>query len=288
MLLYWRRECGLLHVVMQEHMQVEASCASAVVSATPAAQVAQQHLPRKYIYMCVILCQGHCGTCPPRAGRCACQRLYVECCFAFKSCVLRGFVCDNMAICMLAGHAGASAATSAQGPAEEAHLGSEREYCSATCSTTVCGASRQPPLATCAPRLACPQVLYILQQVKTPPGACWRSPPHCTSVGWASYLGLLEGCCQEALLPDDLERTPGFNSQALKQPICMICLQQQLLRAKSTLQVGENFNIGMDAWEAFTAALPETAVAYLYVSEHHLLNTSLKKRMRDAIRDNRK
>ena len=44
----------------------------------------------------------------------------------------------------------------------------------------------------------------------------------------------------------------------------------------------------MDAWEAFTAALPETAVAYLYVSEHHLLNTSLKKRMRDAIRENRK
>ena len=63
---------------------------------------------------------------------------------------------------------------------------------------------------------------------------------------------------------------------------------QQLLRATSILQVGENFNIGMDAWEAFTAALPETVVAYLYVSEHHLLNTSLKKHMRDAIRDNRK
>ena len=63
---------------------------------------------------------------------------------------------------------------------------------------------------------------------------------------------------------------------------------RKLLRATSTLQVGENFNIGMDAWETFTAALPETAVAYLYVSEHHLLNTSLKKRMRDAIRDNRK
>lgn len=54
------------------------------------------------------------------------------------------------------------------------------------------------------------------------------------------------------------------------------------------LNVGENFEISLDAWEKFTQALPETAVGYLYVSEHHLLRTDLKIRMIDTIRENRK
>ena len=53
------------------------------------------------------------------------------------------------------------------------------------------------------------------------------------------------------------------------------------------LNVGENFNISLDAWERFTQELPQTDVSYLYVSEHHLARTNLKNRMRDAIRANR-
>ncbi len=54
------------------------------------------------------------------------------------------------------------------------------------------------------------------------------------------------------------------------------------------LNVGENFQISLPAWRAFTDLLPTTAVAYLYVSEHHLARTDLKIRMRYAIRANRK
>lgn len=54
------------------------------------------------------------------------------------------------------------------------------------------------------------------------------------------------------------------------------------------LNVGENFQITLPAWGRFTAQLQHTAVAYLYVSEHHLGGTDLKIRMRDAIRINRK
>jgi hypothetical protein len=54
------------------------------------------------------------------------------------------------------------------------------------------------------------------------------------------------------------------------------------------LNVGENFQISLSAWSRFTEALGETAVAYLYVSEHHLARTDLKIRMRDAIRINRR
>ncbi|CAL8463490.1 g3024 [Coccomyxa elongata] len=60
------------------------------------------------------------------------------------------------------------------------------------------------------------------------------------------------------------------------------------LRRIWALNVGENFQITLPAWARFTAALPHTAVAYLYVSEHHLGGTSLKIAMRDAIRVNRK
>lgn len=42
------------------------------------------------------------------------------------------------------------------------------------------------------------------------------------------------------------------------------------------------------AWRRFAAALPETAVGHLFVSEQHLAGTDLKERMRDAIRANRK
>lgn len=54
------------------------------------------------------------------------------------------------------------------------------------------------------------------------------------------------------------------------------------------LNVGENFQISISAWERFTKDLEATAVGYMYVSEHHLKRTGLKLRMRDAIRVNRK
>ena len=54
------------------------------------------------------------------------------------------------------------------------------------------------------------------------------------------------------------------------------------------LNAGENFEISMDAWKTFSKELQYTTVAYLYVSEHHLARTDLKKRMQDAIRVNRK
>ncbi|KAL0037779.1 hypothetical protein WJX77_011584 [Trebouxia sp. C0004] len=71
---------------------------------------------------------------------------------------------------------------------------------------------------------------------------------------------------------------------------------EQLLRLTEVLKkgriwalnAGENFEISMQAWEKFTKELQHTAVAYMYVSEHHLVRTDLKRRMQDAIRDNRR
>ena len=71
---------------------------------------------------------------------------------------------------------------------------------------------------------------------------------------------------------------------------------EQLLRLTEVLKkgriwalnAGENFEISLQAWESFTKELQHTAVAYLYVSEHHLARTDLKKRMQDAIRENRR
>eukprot|EP00803_Ostreobium_quekettii_P003889 evm.model.scf_407EXC.2 EVM.evm.TU.scf_407EXC.2 scf_407EXC:14109-19988(-) len=54
------------------------------------------------------------------------------------------------------------------------------------------------------------------------------------------------------------------------------------------LNVGENFHTSLQAWEAFAMELAHTDVAYLYVSEHHLVHTNLKSKMRDIIRVNRK
>lgn len=54
------------------------------------------------------------------------------------------------------------------------------------------------------------------------------------------------------------------------------------------LNAGENFEVSLQAWEKFTKQLQHTAVAYMYVSEHHLARTDLKKRMQEAIRDNRR
>ena len=54
------------------------------------------------------------------------------------------------------------------------------------------------------------------------------------------------------------------------------------------LNVGENFHVSLGAWQRFCDALPSTAIAYLYVSEHHLVRTPLKHEMRDAIRANRR
>jgi len=71
---------------------------------------------------------------------------------------------------------------------------------------------------------------------------------------------------------------------------------EQLLRLTEVLKkgriwalnAGENFEISMQAWEKFTKELQHTAVAYMYVSEHHLVRTDLKRQMQDAIRDNRR
>lgn len=54
------------------------------------------------------------------------------------------------------------------------------------------------------------------------------------------------------------------------------------------LNIGENENISLDAWEQFTQDLEETRVSFMYVSEHHLMRTDLKQRMMDAIRQNRR
>ena len=64
----------------------------------------------------------------------------------------------------------------------------------------------------------------------------------------------------------------------------------QVLTSKHiwALNVGENFQISITAWERFSKALEATAVGYMYVSEHHLKHTDLKIRMRDVIRVNRK
>ena len=40
------------------------------------------------------------------------------------------------------------------------------------------------------------------------------------------------------------------------------------------LNVGENFQISICAWERFTQDLAGTAVGYMYVSEHHLKHTN--------------
>lgn len=54
------------------------------------------------------------------------------------------------------------------------------------------------------------------------------------------------------------------------------------------VNVGENFRISGRAWTAFCAALPDTHVGFMYVSEHHLMGSNLKVKMRDHIRENRK
>lgn len=54
------------------------------------------------------------------------------------------------------------------------------------------------------------------------------------------------------------------------------------------LNVGENANITLGAWERFTKDLQKTRVSFMYVSEHHLVRTDLKQRMMNAIRENRR
>lgn len=46
--------------------------------------------------------------------------------------------------------------------------------------------------------------------------------------------------------------------------------------------------ITIPAWKRFTDELHLTNIGYMYVSEHHLLRTNLKVRMREIIRENRK
>lgn len=54
------------------------------------------------------------------------------------------------------------------------------------------------------------------------------------------------------------------------------------------LNIGENFNVSLEAWQEFATALEHTSVGFMYVSEHHLIRTDLKSQMKDAIRKNRR
>lgn len=44
--------------------------------------------------------------------------------------------------------------------------------------------------------------------------------------------------------------------------------------------VGENFDVSQDAWQDFARALPDTAVAHLFVEEGNLVGTDLKRLVR--------
>ena len=65
-------------------------------------------------------------------------------------------------------------------------------------------------------------------------------------------------------------------------------LDKQLARLTDVLRlhriwainVGENFEVTQNAWQAFARALPDTAVAHLYVEENNLVGTDLKKQVR--------
>ncbi|KAK9821293.1 hypothetical protein WJX81_001784 [Elliptochloris bilobata] len=85
----------------------------------------------------------------------------------------------------------------------------------------------------------------------------------------------------EALYIQNFER--GFGDAQLRRLTAV--LRQRRIWA---LNVGENFRVSPGAWREFADALPHTAVAYLYVSEHHFLGRpGLKNSMRDRIRINR-
>lgn len=51
--------------------------------------------------------------------------------------------------------------------------------------------------------------------------------------------------------------------------------------------IGENFLVTNEGWKRFLNDIPETALAFAYVSEAHLKRTDLKVKMRAAIRLNR-
>jgi len=54
------------------------------------------------------------------------------------------------------------------------------------------------------------------------------------------------------------------------------------------VNVGENFRTTLDGWRRFADGLEDTAVSYMYASEHHFVGTTLKADMRDTIREIRK
>eukprot|EP00605_Chrysophyceae_sp_TOSAG23-4_P001078 GSChrysophyteH1.ASY1.ANO1.1183.1 assembled CDS len=53
------------------------------------------------------------------------------------------------------------------------------------------------------------------------------------------------------------------------------------------LNIGETYNVSGAMWKQFCDKLPETSVTHLYVSEH-TIDLTLKNKMRDHIRENRK
>ena len=59
------------------------------------------------------------------------------------------------------------------------------------------------------------------------------------------------------------------------------------LRRIWAINLGENGDVSKDAWRRLAAALPNTAVSFLYVSEHHILRTDIKDKLRAAARANR-
>jgi hypothetical protein len=63
----------------------------------------------------------------------------------------------------------------------------------------------------------------------------------------------------------------------------------ELLKKKMIwcLNIGENYEVSMTAWQKFCNALPQTNITHLYVSEHSI-PIEMKNKMRDHIRENRK
>jgi predicted SprT family Zn-dependent metalloprotease len=53
------------------------------------------------------------------------------------------------------------------------------------------------------------------------------------------------------------------------------------------LNIGENYEVSNAMWEEFCESLPQTNITHLYASEH-VIDITLKNRMRDYIRENRK
>lgn len=99
-----------------------------------------------------------------------------------------------------------------------------------------------------------------------------------------AVIDALRGCSKvQALYLQNFER--GMGDAQLRRLTEMLKVNRHIW----ALNVGENFEISLQAWKEFTDALEQTSVGFLYVSEHHLLRSQppLKPQMRAALRRNR-